>query len=94
MSEAESLRLPIVNPNLKQLICFMRDFRIPPRCKIDLRSFGLLESEDWHCATLRCVKSRKSADLIYVNDNSQRPARAAFSFQEFHLEFAANTEVR
>jgi len=78
-SKVQSTRLPLANPNLKQLSCFMRNLRVQPRCKRDLDSCRGLRSADWQCAILRCVKSGKNADLIYVNGSTQWPARAACS---------------
>ena len=50
------------------------DFRLPPRCRRDLRSSGILRSVEWWdrwvgpkrrygITTLRCVITQKSADL-------------------------------
>jgi len=88
MSKVESMRLPVVNPNLKELLCFMRDFWVPPRCERDLRSFRGLRNVGvgWQCASMGCVQhGLRTAWAAYSVDCVQHgllTAWAAYNLQE------------
>jgi len=73
MSEVESTRLPIVNPNLKQLSCFVGDFRVLSRGKRELRSVRGLRSQDWlavcHPALRKIPKAAQIEFMLMPADN-------------------------